>query len=70
MSEKNVHLATKFAATLALVALPAFGITALTTHESALAASAASTGANGETRSVTVEPASATAMPKGTTGWD
>ncbi|MGW0364800.1 hypothetical protein [Streptomyces sp. NPDC002990] len=70
MSEKNVRLAAKFATTLALVALPTFGIAALTTHESAPATSVASTSTNSKSGSVTVELAPAPTTSKDTTGWD
>ncbi|MFC8273658.1 hypothetical protein ACFUJR_14250 [Streptomyces sp. NPDC057271] len=70
MSEKSVRFATKFAAALALVALPTFGIAAVATHESAPATSVASTGTNGQTGSVAVEPTPAPTTSKDTTGWD
>ncbi|MET8505492.1 hypothetical protein ABZV60_12640 [Streptomyces sp. NPDC004787] len=70
MSEKSLRLASKFAATLALVALPAFGVAALTTHQSAPTASVAGTVTNGEADTTVVEPTPTPSTSKDTTGWD
>ncbi|AZM58174.1 MULTISPECIES: hypothetical protein [unclassified Streptomyces] len=66
MSEKSLRLAAKFAATLALVTLPAFSIVELTTHAGAPAASVASATTNDEAVEQTPTPTAS----KDTTGWD
>ncbi|OCC09068.1 hypothetical protein [Streptomyces sp. PTY087I2] len=68
MSEKSLRLAAKSAAILALVALPAFGIAELATHESAPVAAAATT--NHEAGPAAAEPTPTPATSKDTTGWD
>ncbi|MFE9250590.1 hypothetical protein [Streptomyces sp. NPDC007088] len=66
MSGMSLRLAAKFAATLALVTLPAFSVVELTTHASAPAASVVSATTNDEA----VEQIPTPTTSKDTTGWD